>query len=416
MVPSAIVAAECESRATTPERGTAPRVLILAYWYPPENTSGAQRPFRFARYLPEFGYEAVVVTSSTQPSAGPQQVFETPEQKRGLSAFLSRALRMAERVLPYNDRLPWAPAAFGTAAQVVRRVSPVCIVSTAPPMVTHLVALLCKWRFRVRWIADFRDPLLGNPFRSRWWGRIHDALLERLIVAAADGIIANTDSAVAMLRGRYPAAAGRIHLIWNGYDPEEPLEPAAIPDRPYRTLLHVGTLYGGRHPGMLLAAIDSLVRAELLDAGRIRLRLWGPVDTIQTWQRQYANAPWLEYRDELVHRAEAQAEMSRADCLVLLDLNEKDTGLQVPAKVFEYIRIGRPILVLTSRGSATERILAGSGIRHICLHPGDTEEENGAKLLELLRMPTDPLKPSPSFEARFNGREQTRSLAEIIAR
>ena len=35
--------------------------LIVAYYFPPENTSGAARPARFFRYLPEFGFDPVVV-------------------------------------------------------------------------------------------------------------------------------------------------------------------------------------------------------------------------------------------------------------------------------------------------------------------------------------------------------------------
>ena len=39
------------------------RLLMIAYHFPPlAGSSGVQRALRFARYLPEFGWEPVVLT------------------------------------------------------------------------------------------------------------------------------------------------------------------------------------------------------------------------------------------------------------------------------------------------------------------------------------------------------------------
>ena len=38
------------------------RVLMITYYWPPAGGPGAQRVVKFARYLPEFGWEPIVVT------------------------------------------------------------------------------------------------------------------------------------------------------------------------------------------------------------------------------------------------------------------------------------------------------------------------------------------------------------------
>src|SRR2546430_11301840 len=38
------------------------RVALLAYYFPPVGGGGVQRPLALARWLPEFGWEPVVVT------------------------------------------------------------------------------------------------------------------------------------------------------------------------------------------------------------------------------------------------------------------------------------------------------------------------------------------------------------------
>ena len=51
-----------------------PRVLIVAYHFPPDAEVGAVRPYQIARYLPEFGIEPWVLTVepayAERPDAG----------------------------------------------------------------------------------------------------------------------------------------------------------------------------------------------------------------------------------------------------------------------------------------------------------------------------------------------------------
>src|SRR3981081_278772 len=43
-------------------RGSGGRVLMIAHHFPPMGGSGSNRALAFARYLPEYGWESVVVT------------------------------------------------------------------------------------------------------------------------------------------------------------------------------------------------------------------------------------------------------------------------------------------------------------------------------------------------------------------
>ncbi|HFE52934.1 MAG TPA: glycosyl transferase family 1, partial [Bacteroidetes bacterium] len=39
------------------------KVLFVAYYFPPAGGSGVQRVLKFVRYLPEFGWQPVVLTA-----------------------------------------------------------------------------------------------------------------------------------------------------------------------------------------------------------------------------------------------------------------------------------------------------------------------------------------------------------------
>jgi hypothetical protein len=120
----------------------------------------------------------------------------------------------------------------------------------------------------------------------------------------------------------------------------------------------------------------------------------------------------LEFVPERIPQDEARLLSRQADALLLL---QPHTNTQVPAKLFDYIRVGRPVLALVRRDSPSERILSRSGVRYRSVYPNDLPHEVDAKILEFLSLPGDPVDPSKDFDLEFNGRLQARRLADLIA-
>ena len=404
------------------EDRTAGALLMLANCFPPQNISGAKRPHRFAKYLPEFGYRTEIVSASGA-LPGWEHVHSTPhgQERRGV-VLASRFLEFTQRhFLPYTDSLPWIPYAVAAGGEAIAHSGAAAVFSTSPPVASHLAALEIKRRYGLKWIADFRDPLLGNPFRTRKGAWIYDGAIEWLIFRFADAIVANTDAVAECWRKRYPRWAHKIHLIWNGYDPEEELRPVAIPPRRARVLAHVGSIYGGRVPTPLLLGIGRLIDRGRLSPAELRIQLVGKLEPADLLERDPAFASLaaridIQYTGRTIPEAEAKRAMAEADYLCLLDTNQKNAGLQVPAKLFDYIRVGRPILALTAKDSPARRVLARGGVPYTCIFPDSSEVEIDDALAAFLRLPGDAGAPSPWFWETFDGRNQTRQLAAILDR
>jgi hypothetical protein len=113
-----------------------------------------------------------------------------------------------------------------------------------------------------------------------------------------------------------------------------------------------------------------------------------------------------------VGRAEAARQTAEADGLLLIDLSE---GLQLPSKVFEYIRIGRPVLALTGRNSPADRVLEGSRIPYVPIYPGTPVDGAAEAVLRFLALPTDPVPPSDWFIENFDARRRTAQLMALLA-
>ena len=393
-------------------------VVILAFYFPPDNLAGGARPFRFYKYLPRFGYETRVVTVAPQPDAaspGNIRYVPHPKDRGALPRFSERLLRRF--VAPNDDGIAWFPYAAAAARRWIEQDGASVVLSTSPSVSTHLAAMQLKRRYGLKWIADFRDPVVGSPFRKG--SQRFDALLEPRIFDQADALIANTDALERTWLDRYPRHRRKISLLWNGFDPEEAIAAAPIPNREHRVLTHTGDIYGQRHPGQLVAAMTRLNQRGVLDPGKLRIQLVGRF--LPEWPPESAAAMQtlvesrqIECSGEAVPRAEAIEALAASDYLLLLDVSGRQAGLQVPSKTFEYLQIGRPVLTFTTRYSPLERILERSGVPGVCIYESDDAGTVDEKMMRFLRLPTDPVRAADWFWEQFDGLNQARQLAARI--
>jgi len=399
------------------------RAILFAYYYLPENTSGVQRACRIARYLPENGYQTHVICSSHQ-GADPSLRFvrHVPDDtsKAGGAGRVQRWYELLQRILPYDERLPWVPHAVQAARELLSQGPVDAVISTSPPVASHLAA----WRLKrkhpdLTWMADFRDPILGNPGRARGWPDPYDRWLQESIFSAADAVVAVTDAVAEKWRGDYPRLASKIHVVWNGFDPGDGFRALPLPPRSHRVLLHAGVLYWQRHPTNVLLSLDRLMSAGRIDPSSVRLRFLG---TVQKWEDLAALPPVQRLMEKgcielipKVPREEAMREIATADMLFLIDItNNENLGYTVPAKIFDYLLTGRPLLAITSPDGPVQRILDGSGVPQVSVYHQDSPEQVDAKLMQFFSLPSTPVTPSRWFFETFDGQRQAASIAALL--
>lgn len=406
--------------------------IVVSFYFPPMNGPATQHPFWFYRFLPDYGIATTVITSSTYAGENIDEsnqlshprIRHIPQRKsRQLSRYLhALELKVQNRIGIWDHGFPWALWALHEAADLNKRARITGMVSTSPSIASHWAAYLIKERFpEICWVADFTDPFVGNPFHKR--GPLLTGLterFERLLFREADVLSANTDTVLAMWQERYPAYRGKMTVTWNGYDPEEQIFARPIPaDRTGCVLCHAGEVYSNRVPNSLLAGLHRSWTRGLLATGSLAVHFYGGFDWNAVKDRGALNdllaAGIVQIHNRYAPRIEALQAAEEADYLLLLDVTEPyNTKLQVPSKLFDYIRIGRPILALTPEGSPTEFILARSGIPHILLHPGAPDEKVEASILNLLKLPPSPRPASAWFRENFDAHHIVQPVADLL--
>jgi glycosyltransferase involved in cell wall biosynthesis len=225
-----------------------------------------------------------------------------------------------------------------------------------------LIGRRLKKRYQLRWIADFRDPWCAcrnePPYGDNKY--LIERRWEKSVFRLADLVIANTQNSARAFKDVFPRSSQRIVVIPNGYDPLEPNNsPTCCSDASSFVLLHTGTIYLGRDPTPLAKALRQVSLEGLLHGKHPTLWLLGYCESgVREALQSRELCPWVKIDGSISH-AESIRKARAADVLVLLDSPGRRIG--VPAKLYEYIGVGRPILALAENGSDTDHVLRKSG-------------------------------------------------------
>ncbi len=407
-----------------------PKILMVAMNYPPASgSSGVHRTTSFAKHLARHGWDPVVLTVA--PWAHPERSsVEHPDGKDGVRVLRPWTLDAARHLALRGKYLSWTAypdrwaswLVSGTLSGLLESIGgrPAVIWSTCPNATAHRGGLTLHRLTGAPWVADFRDPMIQDASVVTGTRLRMFAAIERAAVRHARSLVFVSASARDSCMARYPQKrSSSFHVIENGYDEEafvaaERLVASSSCGRRRLKLLHSGAIYlSGRNPIPLLDAIAALRarRASLPDELEVVFR----GSTVDAQLRAAIATRGLEAIVSVERPLEyAQALGEMLDCDALLLLQGSIFNRQIPAKAYEYLRSGRPILALTDAAGESARLLkefAGVQIADLETVPAISEALDA--LLGTVRPAAAPLRRA-GVDA-FSRDGQARRLNELLA-
>lgn len=370
------------------------KVLIITYYWPPSGGVGAQRWLKMAKYLPQYGWQPVIFTPenpdfSIKDNSGfrdinpetevikspiwePYQVFNS--LKKGGKKDLKQGLVLENKKQSWLDKLSiwlrgnmlipdpkrfWIKPAARFLERIVKSNEIDLIVTTGPPHSMHLIGKRLKKKTGLPWIADFRDPWskwdLLDKLNTSSVVRIIHKRLERKVLTQSDAVITVSNR---LAQEFEKVRKSEVGVITNGYDDQD-----AIPFKKTETnskfiISHVGLLNEMRDPTNLWVALDELCCENGDFKESLEVRLGGIVSESITasFDRYQALSSRIKVLDYLPHE-EIYEEYIKASLLLLI-LNNTNNGKWIlPSKLFEYIHVGKPVLMLGEQQSDSAEIV-----------------------------------------------------------
>lgn len=393
------------------------RVLIITYYWPPSGGAGVQRWAKFVKYLPHLGWEPVVLTVdpeyATYPQLDESLLQDIPP---GIRVFRTRAfgvyslykkvssnkevpyggfanttkLNLKEKILRFirgniflpDPRRGWNPYALKEARRIIRKMGITHVITTSPPHSTQLIGLKLKKEFPLKWIADLRDPWtdiyyykdlyptsLATCFNKRW---------EKQVLQSADLIFTVSDSLKELFGTKTGIDAGKINIIHNGYDPDDFTNIPGETNATRFIISYVGTISHRYNISGFIKAWQSLpdnIRNSIL------LRFIGrvPAEVREILQSAIPDHQ-LEIMGYLPHH-EAITHMQTSSVLLLVIPEAENNRGIVTGKLFEYIAVRKPVLLLGPADGDAAQIIRQTERGFVC-EPSD--ETNISRALEEL--------------------------------
>ena len=417
------------------------RFLFVTYHFPPSVGGGIPRVLSFARDLPNYGWEATVLTSTTHGAAGvdsavlaslpagvevvraycPLARAGTRGHERvvtGVKGAVRRAIAGASKAAMVPDPLaPWIPFALAAGLRALATTHHDAIVATYGPAANLLVGAALARASGLPLVLDFRDLWTDLPF-VRFASPAHAALLhavETRILHAAAGITAVAEGMANHLRERSGLAADRVVTLVNGFDATalELIHDDRHGDaRPF-TLCYSGSVYAIYDVGPLLRAIRLLSDAGEITPASFRFLTLGsfPSDVI-------AREGLADYHDRegFLPRKEMFARFGSADAFVAIESGDYGARMTYPVKVFDYLLTGKPVLGIVVPGGNCARLLEEMGMSEL---PANDERSIASSLRALLatknREPEIVELDRPPL-SRFSRGHNARKLAMLLER
>lgn len=444
------------------------RLLLISYWYPPAVGAAAERAYGFTRHLPPLGWDVSVLTAGqteldnrprasgepavnrvVDPLAPPVSLFADYDPRSKPSRF-----RAFLRELVFPDRFfRWQRAAYNAGLDAIRRQPPSLILASFPPASAVLLGLRLHEATGIPLVLDFRDRWLGpggyEPILNRT--RRKHARLEQTATSRAAGIITGSEALSEAVAAEHGYDRGRIFVISNGYDPDfgdhdqaslpQPSPqppPQPPPEAPFRspplplrervgvrviaagsaasltgarlTFSHIGTVIQRNRPDLFFQSIGELAAGGRLQGVAFRF--------VGNLSRGYLTAtgltPFVE-ANGLVSRETAWGEIHNAEALLLL------TGDYVGkwgynAKIFEYVRSGRPILCLEETPNSNDRgLLERFAAERSFFAPVNDPPAIAQAISQVREWLSRPPQPAPPLDDAFRLYDRRTLAAKLAA-
>ena len=350
------------------------RILIVTYNWPPRNAVGVHRPYAWAKYWSSIGESVQVLTAKKYGFDEPLdmrlaplpnvEVIEVDYLKRASFLdsifkliYLRRALKKVKNWLnlrsnvSFDIRGGWRSSCKVILPNLAEEID--VVVSTFGPAASHLIAFdLKKMNPRIKWIADYRD-LWSNGHLANISSKQREIARSVEVDSVgrhADAVTSVSDDLLVQLQDLLGLDGA---VMPNGFDGCFNKKSASKGDidgyRKCMKIVYTGMIYRGhRDPVPLLEALERLVDTGMLPVGAVSIEFYGSRNEVA--EELAENKRWSSFIKIMGHvdRDAAIVAQRSADLLLLLESPEPIARGVVPAKVYEYIFSGVPILSLGS--------------------------------------------------------------------
>ncbi|MBN2281897.1 MAG: glycosyltransferase [Candidatus Marinimicrobia bacterium] len=409
--------------------------MIITYYWPPSGGPGVQRVLKFAKYLPQFGWQPIVLTvkdgeypaidetlerdipaeckvfktKSIEPFAvykffqkGKKtekkiNTFVMADSKKSLFSKITKFIR-ANFFIP-DARIGWYPFAVKKGREIVKNEGIDLIFSSSPPHSLQLIAQKIAQKTGLPWVADFRDPwsdffIMSDNYQTNLAQRISRSL-ELKVLTRTNAFITVSK----FLAEKYQSKTQNACWIHNGFDDfHEKKEPSVT----FR-IKYLGSMSKLQVPENFIRTISKLENIDIDFFGNFD----GELEKSMV-RHHCTNIRLHGY----IPLNQVKAEIKNADLLLLTIPSKNGEGI-LTGKLFQLLGSGNRILCISNDDNKEIReIITHANIGETFNYQEDVQQflENEIKNWQIGQIP----KPNFDYINQFHRKNLTQKLVGIF--
>jgi len=347
------------------------KVLFIAYNFPPCGGPGVQRSLKYVKYLSKTNWDPIVFTTyeNSYPVIDNSLLIDIPINTKIYRSktfdinkyrpfFAKIGLGKIHGFLNTLIAIPdaaifWSFLSRRKIKNIIKIYKPDLIYTTSGPYSAHLLGLWIKKKYKIKWVADFRDPWSLNQFvKYLPLYRKINQFLEKQVLNKADKIIcvSEIDSINFSILSKNKS---KVEIIHNGFDQDDFVDFGKNQNRVSNklTILYTGNFSSTRKPNNIILAIRELIKDKKINQDSINLVFAG-----SNLERFLTDDPFITYLGYVEH-SKLDALRKNANLLLLLQDSSINSIGDYSGKIFEYIASGIPIIAITNQKSVVVNLI-----------------------------------------------------------
>jgi len=422
------------------------KVLIIGYLWPYcSYPNGSPRTLGLANYLPEFGWQPIILTPSLSKKLNFSRfrVIETPycsvvatlrkklhlnpnkgfQEQLGIPLayrenrdfFMTKLSMLVEEIITYPDvDKGWKSFAIHAGNELLEKEQIGTMISVWP-ITAHLVAKELREKHRLRWIADFTHLWSqGYDYQYGPIRKLFDRRLEIKTILQAGALTTVSPFFAKRLRELHKRQP--IYSITHGFDPISVNSPPA-PLTARFSITYTGTFVHTKKqkPSKLFEALKELIDNKIIDRNDIEVAFYGTeYEWLTRKVEQYGLSDIVRQYGVIPRSVSFQ---KQRESQVLLHLGWDDKGIKgcYSSKIFDYLAAQRPILAVGGASDeVVKNLLSETKAGVYCPDIKDIKEFIAQSYLEWKQKGRVTYAGDPVQTNKYSHREMARKFAEIL--
>lgn len=398
------------------------KVLFIDYFFPP--LVADIRGIAFVKILPGFEWQPIVISAAEsvrydkdysllQEIPSHIEVYRVGHREPSrMWQFFRNRLRIGIDFPDYYKT--WYHSAYQVARDILQKEKVDLIYSASPTFTTAFVAMELKAKFNIPWVADFLDGWAVNDFLNlqynqtlikplRWFQKLRVKKAERCILESADKVVVIHQHVKQRWLELHGIKESKIDVVTDGYDESAFKRITAhvlYPDR--LTITFLGSYYPFFKDVIIefLNAVHEIGKeVEVIFIGR-------RVEALQQM-----NKPNLTC---ILHTSREKAlsfGLGSDFLFVVMPPYAKWT----PTKIYDYLRLGKPILALVPKDGDAAKIVKEARAGFVLSFDQEQMKQQLKVIFEDWRRGgIKGFQPDKEYIAQFEQRKLTERIVQVF--